>query len=357
MKITILWSSLASYSVAFFKELFLKGCYIQLIYQPNKSESPYQAFDLSFCKVALEDSEHVKMNLEQLLHDFNPDFILMSSWCFPHFMKLTRKLRRKGIYVIASMDNQWNGTFKQHIGVISSKLFLKPSIDTLFVAGDRQAIFARKLGYESVLHGLYSADINKFTCAVPIWKRPENFLFIGRLVSEKGVEELARAYEAYRRQVKNPWGLKIAGIGPLAKLLWGVSGVDLLDFVQPAHLPELMKEARCLVLPSRWEPWGVVIHEAAAAGLPIIATYPCGATTMFVRDGVNGYVVPPKENQLTKAMIRLSTAPQTVLDRMSISSSTLAGLWNPARLADYFIDSITAIRTLKTSGDRFDTQK
>ena len=99
---------------------------IQLIYQPNKSEAPYQAFDLSFCEVALEDSEDVKVNLEQLMQSFNPAFILMSSWGFPHFMKLTRKLRKKGIYVIASMDNQWNCTYKQHLGVISSKLFKNP---------------------------------------------------------------------------------------------------------------------------------------------------------------------------------------------------------------------------------------
>jgi glycosyltransferase involved in cell wall biosynthesis len=84
----------------------------------------------------------------------------------------------------------------------------------------------------------------------------------------------------------------------------------------------------------------VVIHEAAAAGLPIIATYPCGATTMFVRDGVNGYIVSPKPQQLTWAMVRISAASQTVLERMSTTSFTLAELWNPAKLAEYFIDRI-----------------
>jgi glycosyltransferase involved in cell wall biosynthesis len=340
MKITILWSALASYSVAFFKELALQGCNIQLIYQPNCNENPYTSFDLSFCDVALADSENIKNNLEAIVYNFNPSCIFMSSWGFPHFMKLTRKLRKRGIYVIASMDNQWNGTYKQHLGVISSKILLKPSIDTLFVAGDRQAYFAHKLGYESVLYGLYAADINHFSCTVPIFQRSENFLFIGRLVSVKGVEELGRAYEAYRKLLNKPWGLKVAGIGPLAKLLRGISGVDLLGFVQPSHLQELMKEARCFVLPSRWEPWGVVIHEAAAAGLPIIATHPCGATTMFARDGVNGYVVSPHPQQLTKAMIRISTVSETVLERMSIASSTLAGLWDPAKLAEYFIYKI-----------------
>jgi glycosyltransferase involved in cell wall biosynthesis len=343
MKITILWSSLASYSVEFFKELALQGLIIQLIYQPNESETPYQAFDLSFCEAALEDTDQVKINLESIINDFHPSCILMSSWGFPHFMRLTKKIKKKGIYVISTIDHQWYGTFKQYIGVISSRIFLKPSIDKFLVAGDRQAHFACKLGYNDVLYGLYAADINKFTCDVPIWQRPANFLFLGRLVAIKGIEELARAYVAYRGQVEKPWGLKVAGTGPLAELLQGIQGVDLLGFVQPHHLPELMHESRCLILPSRWEPWGVVIHEAAAAGLPIIATYPCGATTMFVRDGVNGYVVPPQQRYLTTAMVRMSATSQLVLGHMSIASSTLAKLWNPEKLAKYFIHDVTAV--------------
>lgn len=338
MKITILWSSLASYSVAFFKELALQGCSIQLIYQPIESDAPYQVFDLSFCKMALEDSED--MNIESLVGDYNPACIFMSSWCYPKFMRLTKNLREKGVYVISGMDNQWHGTLKQRLGVMSSRLFLKPSIDTFFVPGDRQAYFASKLGYKDVLYGLYAADIDKFACDIPIWERSKNFLFIGRLLSVKGVEELVQAYIAYREQVKKPWGLKVAGTGPLGELLRDVPGVDLLGFVQPANLPELMHEARCFVLPSLWEPWGVVLHEATAAGLPVIATYPCGAITMFARDGVNGYIVPPQPKQLTKAMVRVSTASQEVLERMSATSSTLAELWNPAMLAKYFIDNI-----------------
>ena len=137
MKITILWSSLASYSVAFFKELALQGCSIQLIYQPIASDAPYQPFDLSFCQIVLEDSTDVKINLESSVSDFNPTCILMSSWCFPHFMHLTRKLRKKRIYVVSAMDNQWRGTIRQYFGVVSSNIFLKPSIDTFLVSGDR----------------------------------------------------------------------------------------------------------------------------------------------------------------------------------------------------------------------------
>lgn len=340
MKITILWSSLASYSVAFFRELAMQGCYIQLVYQPINKHAPYQSFDLSFCEVALEDSEHIRKNLELLVNNFNPACILMSSWAFPHFMKVTRKSRKKGIYVVAAMDNQWRGSLKQYLGVLSSRYFLKPSIDTLFVPGERQAYFARKLGYENLLYGLYVADINRFSCAMPIWQRPKNFLFVGRLISIKGVQELTRAYLAYREQAADPWGLIVAGVGPLGNLLSDIPGVEMLGFVQPEILPRLMREARCFILPSRWEPWGVVIHEAAAAGLPIIATYSCGATTMYVRDGGNGYIVSTQSESIKRAMVRISKESQDLLERMSVTSSSLAETWNPVRLSKYFIDSI-----------------
>jgi glycosyltransferase involved in cell wall biosynthesis len=189
------------------------------------------------------------------------------------------KKYEKGVYVIA----RWiisECSLKQLLKM-SSRSFLKPSIDTF---GADRRIFCTKARF-SMFYMDYMADINQFACAVPICQRHANFLFIGRLVSLKGVEELAGAYLAYREQVSKPWGLKVAGSGPLENLLRRIPGVDLLGFVQPTAVRELMRDARCFVLPSRWEPWGVVIHEAAAAGLPIIATYSCGATTMFVGTG------------------------------------------------------------------------
>ena len=73
-----------------------------------------------------------------------------------------------------------------------------------------------------------------------------------------------------------------------ARHLVGVHGVEMLGFVQPDDLPAVLERAGCLVLPSRFEPWGVVVHEAAAAGLPIVCTPVCGAATRLVLDGYNG---------------------------------------------------------------------
>ena len=109
-----------------------------------------------------------------------------------------------------------------------------------------------------------------------------------------------------------------AAPGPEAARLAGIEGVDLLGFVQPDSLPALLARSGCLVLPSRFEPWGVVVHEAAAAGLPVVCTSVAGAASRLVLDGYNGVVVPPGDpGALARALLRISGA----------SDAERAGTW------------------------------
>jgi glycosyltransferase involved in cell wall biosynthesis len=336
VRITVLWSALAGYSVALFRELANFEDYsVQLIHQKPDAAAPYDDFDLSFCEDSVKDLPEGRAGVEARVRGFSPDCILMSGWAHSHFMRIARAMRRRGTYVIAAMDNQWRGTLKQYLGILTAPLFLKPAIDTFLVAGERQAQFARKLGYEQVLRGCYAAEIDKFATAVAVTSRPRAFLFVGRLIPVKNVLRLIEAYRLYRRRVADPWPLLVAGTGPLARRFDKVEGVELLGFVQPRVLPEVMRRARCLVLPSTFEPWGVVMHEAAAAGLPIIATYQCGAVTALLRDGVNGCVVTPRAESIAAGMLRVAQRSDHELGAMSQASSLLASLWSPRKLATY----------------------
>jgi len=342
IRITILWSRLAGYSVAFFRELVnTSNVEIQLIYQPVSKDAPYNSFDLSFCEMVVEDSPDNKNQLEALVTRFAPHCVLMSSWNFNHYMLLSRKLKKKGTYIISTIDHQWEGTLKQYLGVLISPWYLKPCINSFLVAGDRQAEFARKLGFDDSLYGLYAADTSCFSDNAPITNRPKYFLFVGRLVSVKGIDLLVEGYRRYRDLCDEPWGLKVVGTGELERAIKGVTGIEHMGFVQPDCLPHVMQQARCFILPSKWEPWGVVIHEAAFSSLPIIATDVCGAITMFVRDGINGYIVPQKIESMTSAMLRISSSSDELLSDMSISSHVLANLWTPKKLAEYFYRSVT----------------
>lgn len=347
MRLTILWSPLASYTIAFFRALVeSEGWQIQLIYHSVKENAPYGRFELDFCKSTFEYAGADWERLLAQVEEFRPDCILMSSWNFSHFMRLSLHLRRRGVYVIASMDNQWRGTLRQRLGVVAAPWLLKRRIDNFLCAGDRQASFARKLGYPQPLFGLYAGDVSRFRCELPLEQRDRAFLFIGRLVEEKGVRQLLAGYRQYRQAAEHPWSLKVVGTGPLQKIVDAEPGVKHLGFVQPQFLPSVMTKASCFVLPSTREPWGVVVHEATAARLPVIASYQTGAVTAFVRDGVNGFIVPPKAAALAAAMRDYAALSVSRREEMGRLSGVLAELWDPERLARYFAERLTKSKML-----------
>src|SRR5215212_782308 len=98
-------------------------------------------------------------------------------------------------------------------------------------------------------------------------------LFVGRLSPEKGVDTLLSAWERLSGRVP----LKIVGEGPLSDRVLEASrrldGVDWLGRQSSEQVITLMKEAQMLILPSIWyESFPVVIAEAYAVGLPIVAS-------------------------------------------------------------------------------------
>jgi glycosyltransferase involved in cell wall biosynthesis len=76
------------------------------------------------------------------------------------------------------------------------------------------------------------------------------------------------------------------------------------------EISELLGSATAFVLPSLEEGFARVLSEAMACGLPIIATYETGATTV-VRDQIEGLIVPSRDpERLAEAMIQLSLEPE-----------------------------------------------
>lgn len=103
-------------------------------------------------------------------------------------------------------------------------------------------------------------------------ERSNDVLFVGRLSSEKGVEELIRAWNGADT---DPMRLRVVGDGPLKERITDLAGpgIDILGFRAPGEVRRLMLNARALVFPSRWyEMFALTLVEAMAAGLPIVAS-------------------------------------------------------------------------------------
>ncbi|MFT4088775.1 MAG: glycosyltransferase family 4 protein [Gordonia sp. (in: high G+C Gram-positive bacteria)] len=129
---------------------------------------------------------------------------------------------------------------------------------------------------------------------------PPRLLFAGRLEYEKGVQDLLAALPAIRKA--HP-GTKLTVAGEGTQNAWlddvarkhkVVKAVDFAGRCDHDALVSLMHECDAIVLPSRYEPFGIVALEAAATGIPLV-TSTAGGLGEAVHDGVTGLTFEPAD--------------------------------------------------------------
>lgn len=174
---------------------------------------------------------------------------------------------------------------------------------------------------------------------------PIVFLFSGRLIRKKGVLSLLTAYEKLQAERENI-GLVLIGDGRERTLYEGyckshaVRNVFFEGFINREQLPHYYAAADIFILPSLSDPWGLVINEAMAFALPLIATDAAGATYDLLVEGVNGFVVKSgNSEQLYRAMKRLVDYPH-LREKMGKESLSIIQNYTPAIWAENFINAI-----------------
>ena len=228
----------------------------------------------------------------------DPDVVVLCGWVFWPYTRLVNAPALGRARKLLGMDTPWRGTLVQRLARYRLAHFMR-DLDLVVTAGERSAEYARRIGVpeRKLRTGYYGFDYCSFVSRAAerpaAW--PRQFLYVGRYVPPKDLDTLTRAYRLYRDQVNDPWGLTCHGGGPDAALLKDVPGLVDRGFAPPDALPSILAAHGAFVLPSRFEPWGVVIAEAAAAGLPIVCTTACGAAADIVRPYYNGVVVPPED--------------------------------------------------------------
>jgi glycosyltransferase involved in cell wall biosynthesis len=133
-----------------------------------------------------------------------------------------------------------------------------------------------------------------------------HLVFVGRLVTEKGIWILL---EAFQRQTTADL-LVIVGEGPLFAPLRKVISeqgleqrVSLVGYVPPDHLREILIECSLMIVPSIWqEPLGLVVLEGLACGVPVVASAVGGIPEM-IDQGRNGLLVPASDSGALAAAI------------------------------------------------------
>lgn len=172
------------------------------------------------------------------------------------------------------------------------------------------------------------------------------FVAVNRFAPEKNLPRLIEAYRRYRlgTESQNAWDLVLCGDGPgRAKIdeAIGSSGfsesIHTPGFLQADELPRWLAFASAFVHPATSEPWGLVVNEAAASGLPLLVSERAGAVETFVPEqtATAGRRFNPFDvDAMASALAEMSKlSPET---RRSLGENALAIAleWGPERFAE-----------------------
>ncbi len=175
-------------------------------------------------------------------------------------------------------------------------------------------------------------------------------LFVGRLVEQKAIDTLLAAFELAALREAH-LGLAIVGDGPERNLVEDAvkrypGRIWFPGRENQQGVVSWMRSSDVFVLPSRREPWGLVVNEAMVCGLPVIATDACGCVDDLVQPARNGYVVPVDDvEKLAEAMTSLAGNPTKRME-MGEAARQMIAPWVIERQAETIKSAL--IRMLNT---------
>jgi glycosyltransferase involved in cell wall biosynthesis len=287
--------------------------------------------------------------LGEALGAFRPEVVFVPGWGSRGALQsLQWCLDHRIPAVVMSESTQWDAPRSRVAEWVKGRIL--SCFSSALAGGTSHVSYLKQLGvsargiftgYDAVDNAYFGLDAHR---PRPTPMDGGRFLASARFVSKKNLFLLLSAYAMYRSRAlmegKVPWGLVLLGDGPLRSELERFSTESGLQrslimpgFVQYPDLPRWYAEASCFVHASLIEPWGLVVNEAMAAGLPVIVSRTCGCAADLVREGVNGWTFDPTDKLgLAELMRRIATSPEQ-LKSMGESSRRIIRDWGTERFA------------------------
>ncbi len=183
----------------------------------------------------------------------------------------------------------------------------------------------------AMIEGMSAARVASIVGELGLAQGRRRLVCCCRLIEAKRVDMVIDAFAAIAAE-RPEWDLIIAGEGHLraeleerARCVPG-GRVRFLGFLDQERVTGVYRASDVLVLASEYEPWALVVNEAAAAGCAIVASDVVGAAPELVRDGVNGYLFASGDVRALTERLRAATAPDAI-DRLKSGSPGVVAEW------------------------------
>ncbi len=292
--------------------------------------------------------------LFQMLDEIRPAAVCVSGWSLPGSIETLAWCASRGVPAVVFSESTahdaprswWKEAVKTQMLSLAS---------AVLVGGRLHAEYALNLGvpearifpgYDAVdnLHFERGADAARRNASAlrARMKLPERyFLACCRFVAKKNLARLLQAYSIYGSMSGGEaWALVLAGDGverpaleALARSLGIEHAVSFIGARTYDEMPIVYGLASAFVHASTTEQWGLVVNEAAAAGLPLLVSQRCGCAPELVRPGVTGLQFNPYDVEAIAAAMTSIASPGTDRRAMGQAARLTARDWSPQRFA------------------------
>ncbi|MBI4947869.1 MAG: glycosyltransferase family 4 protein [Bacteroidetes bacterium] len=339
MKLLVLYEELAGYFLSCVNKFSSQnGAEVYVFSKEINKEAPFEFKHTPFV-FFYNQSDSTCEQIIAFAEDHKVDAIFCGGWINKKYLRVCKKYRKE-IPVILGFDNKWENTLKQNIASVFNSFVVKNYFNSCWVPGKKQFQFAKRLGFskEEIQMGAYSADYNFFHAIYLALREkkknkfPHRFIFAGRYYEFKGIKDLWQAFSEVTAEFPNDWELWCFGTGDIPQIKH--PKIKHFGFIQPQDMGKYISETGVFILASHFEPWGVVVHEFAAAGFPLVCSDEVGANETFLSQNENGLVFKSKDVAgLKSAIKKIISMPDENLFQMGERSAELASQITPEKWA------------------------
>jgi glycosyltransferase involved in cell wall biosynthesis len=287
------------------------------------------------------------------LREFDPNYLIiygynqLSQWfAFAHATRARIPFAlRSDSNALLDTRNNWKSNLRRRLvrSIVSRAHAVLPvgSMNRLFwesLGATEHQIFMAPYAVDNALVARFASRAERDPLG------PVRLIYVGRLLPRKGVDVLLSAFNSLV-EVEDVQ-LTIVGDGP--------ERADLMNMQTPTarcrtiwkgKLPnqqamESLGESDLFVLPSRYEPWGLVVNEAMAAGLPVIAHRQVGAAIDLIVPDRTGWIADDLSPETMFHLLRQAIVDREKLKEMGQRAQDRIAAWSIKRTVDGMVDAI-----------------